>query len=227
MNEEIIVSDHYKGEAGTRYAEHHQTDPYHLGYQLDLEYFTPYLKPTDVVLDFGCGNGGMLRLLRAHVHRADGLEINPCAAQTARSFGLTIYSALSELPLAPIYDVVVSNHVLEHVRDVPSTLERVRASMKQDGLLLLKLPLDDWRTGYQRRWSRDDIDHHLYTWTPRLMANMLFETGYRVEAVRVITSAWDPRLFPLVKLGLGSLAFRALAVLKKRRQLFVVGQVAP
>jgi hypothetical protein len=54
---------------------------------------------------------------------------------------------------------------------------------------------------------------------------VLYEAGYEVGEVRIVTSAWHPRLFPLMKLGLAKLAFRALAVLKRRRQLFVIGRV--
>ena len=43
--------------------------------------------------------------------------------------------------------------------------------------------------------------------------------------IRIVTSAWHPRLFPLLKIGLGKLAFRALAVLKHRRQLLAVATV--
>ena len=223
---ETTISRHYEGDAGARYVAHHQSDPFHLGYALNFEYFKPYLKPADIVLDFGCGNGGMLRLLDEYVHQAEGLEVNTHAAERARSLGLTVYADLEALPETSVYDAVVSNHVLEHVRNVPTTLERIRKIIKPGGILLLKLPLDDWRARAQRAWSKDDIDHHLQTWTPKLMGNVLFEAGYDVEDIRVVTSAWHPKLFPLVKIGLGSLAFWALAVLKKRRQLFVVGRVA-
>lgn len=225
MSSETIVSTHYSGDAGSRYAAHHQSDPESLGYRLNFEYFKPFLNPGDSVLDFGCGNGGMLLLLQDYVSRAEGLEVNPSAAEPARERGLTVYARIEDLPQGPVYDAVVSNHVLEHVRDVPTTLERLRASMKPGGRLLLKLPLEDWRKRDQRSWDRDDIDHHLHTWTPRLIGNVLFEAGYEVEDIQVVTSAWHPRLFPLMNWRLGKLAFWALSVLKKRRQLFVVGRV--
>lgn len=225
VKSETIVSDHYKDDAGSRYYEHHQANPKSIGYRLNFDYFKPYLKPDDIVLDFGCGNGGMLLLLDEHVRKAEGLEVNPRAIEQARTLGLTVHAGLDQLPQRPVYDAVVSNHVLEHVRDVSTTLERLRGSMKPGGRLLLKLPLEDWRAREQRVWSKEDIDHHLHTWTPRLIGNVLYEAGFEVDEIRVVTSAWHPRLFPLLKWGLGRLAFRALAVLKKRRQLFVVGRV--
>ncbi len=220
------VSDHYRGDAGERYSQHYQADPYHQGYLIDYRYFQPFLRADQAVLDFGCGNGGILRLIATQVRQADGLEVNERSASIARALGLTVFTHLDELPSTACYDVVLSNHVLEHVRDVPATLERIRASMKKDGLILLKLPIDDWRSRDQRGWSRRGIDHHLHTWTPKLIGNVLYESGFDVENIRVITSAWHPKLFPLTKVGLAGLSFWALAVLKKRRQLFVVGNPA-
>ena len=222
MSDPESVSSHYLGEAGRRYAAHHQSSTDHAGFALNLAYFEPYLAPSDVVLDFGCGNGGMLRLLRERVARADGLEVNPTAAEVAEATGSMIYRRLSDLPDRPTYDAVVSNHVLEHVRDPSSTLERLRECIKPGGLFVTKLPLDDFREGLQRTWAKDDINHHLHTWTPRLFANTLYEAGYEVRECRIITSAWHPKLFPLIKLGLAPFAFRALATIKKRRQLFAV-----
>lgn len=217
----MSVSTHYQGDAGSLYARHYQTDPYLLGYKINFEYFKPHLRVTDRALDFGCGNGGMLRLLSQSVRQAEGLEVNPQAASIARGLGLRVYQSMDELPAGSVYDAIISNHVLEHVRDAAGTLERLRGSMKAGGRLLLKLPLDDWRAREQRRWTAEDINHHLQTWTPLSLGNVLTEAGYEVGGVRVITSAWDPRLFPLAKVGLRGLAFWLLAVVKKRRELFV------
>jgi len=218
------TSRRYLGDSGARYVARHQSNPHHIGYQLNFEYFRPYLKVGDHVLDFGCGNGGMLRLLAKHVAKAEGIEVNPHGAALARESGCMVYSEIGQVPL-DAYDAIVSNHVLEHVRDAASALERLRGSLKPGGLLLLKLPINDWRAKEERRWSRNDPDHHLQTWTPKLMGNLLYESGYEVERIRVVTSAWHPLLFPLVRFGLGGPAFWAMAVLKNRRQLFVVARV--
>ena len=54
-----------------------------------------------------------------------------------------VYASLDDLPLRPTYDVIMSNHVLEHVRDVCGTLERLRQWLKPGGRIVLKLPIDD------------------------------------------------------------------------------------
>jgi 2-polyprenyl-3-methyl-5-hydroxy-6-metoxy-1,4-benzoquinol methylase len=221
---ELQVSNHYKSIAGARYVDMRQRDHSHIGYTLDFKYFKPFLKSTDCVLDFGCGNGGMLRLIAQHVRRAEGVEVNATAAEIARSSGLMVHSSLETLPAGVVYDVVVSNHVLEHIRDVPSTLEQIKKLIRNEGLILLKVPMEDWRSADSKVWSTNDIDHHLQTWTPKLMGNLMYESGFDVQDIRIITSAWHPKLFPLVKLGLGPIAFWALSVARRRRQLFVIAK---
>lgn len=216
------ISDHYLGGSGRAYQAARQTDPRDHGYAVDFEYFRPYLHATDVVLDFGCGNGGILRHIQPLVARIDGVEVNPAVRAIAEESGAAIYSHLDQVPSNNRYDVVFSNHVLEHVRDVCKILESIRTLLKPNGVLVLKLPFDDANSSYQREWTEHDIDHHLYTWTPRLLANLLQETGYKVQLCKLVTSAWHPRLFVAKRFGLQALAFWSLAVLKRRRQTFAV-----
>jgi SAM-dependent methyltransferase len=165
----------------------------------------------------------MLRLLKKHVKRADGLEVNPEARGVAESAGCHVLAALDELPNKPTYNVVLSNHVLEHIRDVCAALENLRANLRPHGLFVTKLPIDDFRARHQRQWSECDIDNHLATWTPRLFANVLQESGFKVVTCEVITSAWHPRLFPIARTPVAPLALWACALALRRRQLFAVG----
>ena len=147
------VSEHYRGQRGEQYSALKQSDPSHPGYAVDFAYFRPYLKDSDTILDFGCGNGGILRLAVPLVTRADGLEVNPASRKSSLNEEFMVYASLDDLPLRPTYDVIMSNHVLEHVRDVCGTLERLRRSLKPGGRIVLKLPIDDARAAYQRAWT--------------------------------------------------------------------------
>jgi 2-polyprenyl-3-methyl-5-hydroxy-6-metoxy-1,4-benzoquinol methylase len=220
------VSEHYLGTQGTSYAAARQSDSLDNGYAIDFAYFRPFLKSEHLVLDFGCGNGGILRHIQPLVTRVDGVEVNPAVRTVAEKTGAAVFTSLNAVPRTNKYDVVISNHVLEHVRDVCGTLESIRELLKPGGLLILKLPFDDANAAYQRMWDAADVDHHLYTWTPRLLANLLQETEFAVKECRLITSAWHPKLFFTQRLGLHRLAEWALAVVKRRRQVLAVAQKA-
>jgi SAM-dependent methyltransferase len=216
------VSDRYLGEKGLEYESARQPQQNDPGYAIDFSYFKPYLNKDYTVLDFGCGNGGILSYVQSCVARVDGVEVNPSARVLAQRHGATIYDRLEKIPVDVRYDLIFSNHVLEHVRDVCGTLELLRARLVPGGKLILKLPFDDANSAYQRKWEADDIDHHLYTWSPRLLANLLDETGYKVQSCSLITSAWHPKLFFAQKLGIGRFVYWVFAVLKKRRQTFAI-----
>ena len=85
---------------------------------------------------------------------------------------------------------------------------------------VLWLPLDDWRA---ERDFVPDPNHHVYAWTPRLLATLLREAGFEVRDCRVVTHAWSLRY---ARLWLPERLFDALcwvtAVVGRRRQLEAV-----
>lgn len=227
MNDNKEASQHYLAESGAAYASgSYWEDLEHPFFAYEAAYFSSFLKPHYTILDFGCGNGGLLHQLKDQVASAEGIEVNPKSAAVARKTGCVIHESLSALENDQLFDLIYSNHVLEHVRDVCGTLEMLQRRLKPSGIIILKLPLDDFRTPHQRTWQDADLDHHLQTWTPRLIANTLRETGFVPQEVRVVTSALHPKLLPLKRLGLERLAFRAFAMLKRRRQIFAVAKKA-
>ena len=217
----LEIGNHYLESRGEAYVSARQSNTGNLGYAINAEYFAPFIQRSDHVLDFGSGNGGMLPHLGALCSKVEGLEVNDAARKLSPP-DFTIYPNIEAIPSDRKFDVIVSNHVLEHIPDVCSVLSSLRAHLKPTGRLVVKLPIDDIRSKHQRTWAEHDIDHHLHTWTPRLFANVLYDAGYRPQELRIVCSAWSPRLFPLRKLGLDRLAFWAFAKLKNRRQLFAV-----
>jgi SAM-dependent methyltransferase len=116
--------------------------------------------------------------------RKIGVEINDVAREAAvADHGIEGYRSLAEVPDG-IVDVAVSNHALEHIAAPYDALCQLRPKLKADGLLVLVLPVDDWRA--QRRWDPDDVNRHLYTWTPMNLGNLLDEAGFRPDEMRII-----------------------------------------
>ncbi|MEZ6071953.1 MAG: class I SAM-dependent methyltransferase [Pirellulales bacterium] len=218
------VSDHYQGDKGAAYVAQKQSDTAMPKYGFEAAYFLPYIKSTDHVLDFGCGNGGIMRHLVKQAAEVAGVEVNDASRRLAEEGGFCVYSRLGDIPEDVKFDVIVSNHVLEHVPNVLDIVRELRTHLKPNGLLVVKLPIDDAQARYQRGWAKDDIDRHLFTWTPRLFANLLYETGYDVIESRVITSAIHRYFLPLRSIGLFKPACWLVAVLLRRRQLFAVAR---
>jgi 2-polyprenyl-3-methyl-5-hydroxy-6-metoxy-1,4-benzoquinol methylase len=219
----MIASD-YQGEKGKDYAIGRGQDRLnHLGDRLQASLFAPHLLKSDNVLDFGCGNASIAKALMNRVASIEGLEVNSYANDIAKSQGLTVYADLSEISFDKRYDVIISNHVFEHVVNVVETLGKLKLLLKPGGRLILILPLDDWREKNNREWFVSDPNHHLQTWTPLLIGNTMIEAGYQPQECKVLTHAWTYKLFFLGDGLIQHLACRLLSFIKKRRQIFAVG----
>jgi SAM-dependent methyltransferase len=215
------VGRHYRGELGEEYFGW-QGSRADLEAAIERTKFAPHVSDTDTVVDFGCGAGALLATLPAG--ERFGIEPNPPARRAGESRGLRVVAATSELDDA-MADVVISNHALEHTLAPLDELRELRRILKPGGRLVLWLPLDDWRA--QRQPREDDVNHHLYTWTPLLLHNLLEEAGFAVHECRVVTHAW-PRyyavLFRRLPRGAFDVLARAWAVLRRRRQVMALAE---
>jgi SAM-dependent methyltransferase len=214
------VGKHYQGELGAAYFEYQRRAASYAG-RLNRRKFERHLTPNDVVVDFGCAAGDLLDQLNAK--EKIGVEANGLARAKAAERGLAVVASTRELESA-IADVVISNHALEHTVAPLDELRELRRVLVPGGKAVFSLPIDDWRG--QRKLQRPDPDHHLYTWTPRLLRNLLDEAGFDVVDVRVVTHAWPPFTETLARMP--ERLFDALAVawsvVKKRRQLMAVAR---
>lgn len=147
--------------------------------------FTPHIRPTDDVLDFGCGGGFLLKNIACR--RRLGLEINPDAAQVARANGIEVYSTLADIP-DDSADVVISNHCLEHVPHPLRALIELRSKLRSEGLAVFAVPCEDITSKY----VPGNTDYHLYTWSPLNLGNLFTEAGYQVISSEPYKKKWPP-----------------------------------
>jgi SAM-dependent methyltransferase len=211
----------YAGEAGERYFGY-QERMGRAGASLNRWKFLEHVDSGRVVLDFGCGGGWLLAGLPAA--RRLGVEPNAAAAAIAREQGIEVYPAAAAVPDA-VAEVVISNHALEHAASPFAELRELHRALRPGGRLVLWIPLDDWRV--QRRPAANP-DHHLYAWTPLLLANLLEAAGFGVDECRVVAHAWPPRFERLMRLPtpLFDALGRVWSVLRRRRQIVAIAHRA-
>lgn len=113
------------------------------------------LKPTDRVLEIGCGTGGTAIRLAPGVARYTATDFSPEMVRIARAkpaAGMVTFrvaDAASAFEGGP-FDVICAFNVLHLVEDLPDTLARIHANLKPGGLLICKT----WCFADLRLWVR-------------------------------------------------------------------------
>jgi SAM-dependent methyltransferase len=182
--------------------------------------FKDYIKPTDTVIDFGCGGGYLLKSLSCN--GKIGIEPNKTAQETAKRNGIEVYSSIEEIP-DNFADAVISNHVLEHVLCPFESLSLLKRKVKFGGKLIFVVPYQTPREGFRE----NDINQHLYTWNPLTLGNLFKAAGYNVVKVDTIRHTWPPGYKIIRKLfgrTLFHFASRIYAILKNSYQIRIIAE---
>jgi SAM-dependent methyltransferase len=163
----------YTGDDGQHYLEQRQSSQSDYVQSLRASLFRDLASEDLVILDFGCGTGGVLKRLSAA--RRIGVEVGEGAAEAARAQGIEIIAALEELPDASV-DVAISFHAIEHVDTPLQVLQEIRRVVKPGGHIRLVVPCELPLLRAQRSWV-PNRDRHLFTWTPLLFGNLAQRAG--------------------------------------------------
>lgn len=113
------------------------------------------IKPSGRVLDYGCSWGYATSLLRKNDYETTGFEISKRRAAYARKhLGVPVLDSLTELESLPegSFDIIYSNHVLEHVPSIGKTLRLFARLLCSDGVAFHILPNFTGKTARSGLW---------------------------------------------------------------------------
>jgi SAM-dependent methyltransferase len=114
--------------------------------QTNMEFLarTGLLKPTDKILEIGCGTGGIVAELTRRGHDIIGTDIS----REIVAYGLEIHEGIrldvqpaEELPYADgTFDIVLSFDLFEHIARIDRHVDEVRRVLKPNGYYLFQTP---------------------------------------------------------------------------------------
>lgn len=149
-----------------------------------VQFVRPYLKPGDRVLDIGCGDGALVRVLQEYGAIPTGVDLDPEGARfIEQTYGIPVVVAPFEsAPLAEgQFDAVVATHVIEHFFEPVQAMERMSRLLKPGGLLALETPnILRPKVGFRRLFS---VPHNYY-FSPRTLCVAMQRAGLAAVAVR-------------------------------------------
>jgi SAM-dependent methyltransferase len=148
-----------------------------------------------LVIDYGCGGGFLLEEL----HKGEKIGIEP-NVQAAKSIRFENYRSIKETKEnlnGRLADLIISNHALEHSNDPLGDLIALRSLLKPGGIIHLVVPCESIKMKY----FESDVNHHIFTFAPINLGNILKISGFKVQKVETLMHKWPPGYQLISKFG--------------------------
>jgi 2-polyprenyl-3-methyl-5-hydroxy-6-metoxy-1,4-benzoquinol methylase len=152
------------------------------------------------LLDIGCGMGFLPESARRMGFKARGIDLNSHAVAKGQKMFPELDISCSGLDTIAnnSIDIIVLNHVIEHVIDPISFLKEVSEKLRPDGILIIGVP--NLMGGIPRflrmlnhvsgipgsswTWFGYQLEQHVWHFTPKLMRKMLEKNNWKILRLR-------------------------------------------
>jgi len=181
--DETVILSHYD----VHYFNDFQKEIGEFGGRANKFMFEKHVLPSDTVLDFGCGGGFLLNNLNCS--EKIGVELNPVAREFCNyEMGIACYESLKDIANASI-DTVISSHCLEHTMNPYGIVTGLYEKLKKGGRIVIVVPLEN----YQYQWIPNDVNNHLYSFSPMNLGNILQAAGFKEIKIEPVFHKWAPK----------------------------------
>lgn len=142
------------------------------------------------ICEIGCGKGNNLSKFDSEGFSVFGVEPDPISRAIAKeSFENVFDGTAEELPediLNEKYDVILMSHVLEHCRDVNTSVSNIKRIISDGGVLVVETPNCSAYgfVNYRGEWPWSDLPRHLNFFTPSSLKSVLDKHGFRIVATQ-------------------------------------------
>ncbi len=145
-----------------------------------------WISPNAEVIEIGVGAGW--NLMKLNCKRRVGVDPSEFLAVELQKHRIEYSSSTTSLGEASC-DVVLCHHVLEHVPNPLETLGEARRLLRPAGRILIFVPFENERR--HRRFDPNEPNHHLFSWNPQTMGNLLTSAGFQIEEIGLGKYGWD------------------------------------
>jgi len=138
--------------------------------------------PGNRLLEIGVGSGSLLRSARSAGFDVMGCDLSEAiCTRIKQRYAIPMHCGyVADLPKAPSFDVVVMNHVLEHLPAPVDVLRELRMRMAPGALLHVAVPNVACPEARLPGWGSYE-PYHLIYFTPLTLRTTLARAGFHVE----------------------------------------------
>ena len=165
------------------------------GGRANLFKFEKHIKNSDRVLDYGCGGGYLLEQLNCALRI--GIDINPVIQAPD---GVSIFRNYQEVVDqfgVDSFDVIISNHAMEHIDNPVNALKECYQLLKPGGRIIIVVPSGTHRVKYRP----NDINKHIITFAPMNLGNLLTLSGFQVKSIKRLFHKWPRGYVKIARLS--------------------------
>jgi 2-polyprenyl-3-methyl-5-hydroxy-6-metoxy-1,4-benzoquinol methylase len=153
-----------------------------------IQWLVPDKSGSKDLLDVGAGGGKVMLYYKKHGWDVKGTEFSPKAVENAKKCGLDMRMGdIKDAGYAPeSFDVILLNHVLEHMYDPFDALKVCFTLLKPGGKLFLNVPniSSIERVIFGTEWNSWSIPVHFSHFSRGFLRGVLKETGYEITQER-------------------------------------------
>ena len=159
------------------------------------------LAPAARILDWGAGDGSLIRLLKQNGFICYGIDLYSKSPSNEE----LINSSIEEAPFpSESFDAITCFHVLEHLENPVKSMKKAFELLKQGGTLILEVPNISSLgfSFFKRRWQPLELPTHLNHFNLKSLKHMCSKVGgYEIKKIshfshRVSASSLVLSLFP-------------------------------
>jgi len=146
--------------------------------------------PHKTVLDIGAGTGDFLKAAENYGWNISGVEPNSKARQLALNKNISLAANIQEIS-DKRFDVITLWHVLEHLPDLDSDIQKFKQLLNPKGTLVIAVP--NYKSydakHYKEFWAAYDVPRHIWHFAPRQMQMLGEKFGF--DLVKLATMPFD------------------------------------
>lgn len=137
------------------------------------------------LLDIGAGTGSFLEIAKKKDWETYGIEPNEIARDLAADKGLSIKENIDSIK-EDGFQVITMWHVLEHLSNLDTQIDKIRSLLKEDGTLILAVPnFQSYDAKYYKQyWAAYDVPRHLSHFSQKAIKLIFAKHGMKVIKVK-------------------------------------------